>query len=241
MRKKLLYAGALLFLIGMAFAFMSFLSMNSLLATGGIPPGVNLSLSANAVGYVPISLNQSGLLRLLYNSSNAVDFYLANQSAFAGLRGAKGAGLRGAASGLEGKGVFAVYENSTNELFPYAYANGTAPAYIANMSVLPAGTYYAIFGNDGSGTANIMMRYIVISGTAELSMMVYGGISVLLLASGLIIAIVSLFLKEKAEEVRKAEAIDEEVKREYERIERKGRKGSLGRPTKPGRRKSKNR
>ncbi len=194
------------------------------------PQAEQLSLGAGALGAVPVSLNQSGLLLLSYNSSGGVDFYVANRSAFAEVSGENGTAARVTAMSLEGRGVYAAYENSSSGAFPYP--NGAAsPSYAANVSALPAGTYYAVFGNRGSGEATIVASYTAIAASSlsstAVSTMAYGGASFLLLLAGMALAVASLFMKEKAS--AKAERLDEEARLEYDRIE----KESGGRPRKP--------
>lgn len=231
MRKRLLYFGALMFLAGMASAFMSLLSLSSISAAGTSPEAGRLSLNSGATGYVAMPLNQSGVLLFSYNSSVGTDFCLANQTAFAAVDGAGGAGLIGAATALEGKGVYAIYENSTGEFFPYANTSSAAVVYSANAPAFPEGTYYAVFGNAGNRTATIVTSYLAIPASklssVTLSTMAYGGLSILLLGAGIIIALASLFMKEKGAAGRAAR-LDEEIEKEYDLMENKNGNGAGG-------------
>lgn len=240
MRKRLLYIGALLFLIGIASAFMSLLSLQSITPAGLSPKSERLTLGANALGDVPVVLNQSGVIVLSYNATNGVDFYLANQSAAAALGGANGTDARVVAAGLEGRGVYDIYEDSSAGTTPYyAGAGSSSPAYVANLSVFPAGTYHALFSNRGGGNATVLASYAAISAAAlnstALSTIAYGGISFILLVAGFIIAVASFFMKDR--NAAQPERLDEEARKEYERIERGGARGKGGKPKGPKARK----
>jgi hypothetical protein len=224
MRKRLLYFGVLMFLAGVAAAFMSFSSLQAI-SPAGAPTVRQLTLGPGALRGVPLVLNQSSVLFLTYNSSAAVDFYLANQSAFAamGAAGANGIGARGVAVGMEGMGIYAIYENASLASFPYA-GGSAAPAYSSNTITFPAGTYYAIFGDRGSGAANVTASYAALGAakfdSAAIFTLAYGGISFLLLAAGFIVAVAALFMKDK--NAGRPDRLDEEAQREYDLLERKG-------------------
>lgn len=235
MRKRLLYLGVLMFLVGMAAAFMSVSSLQAISPSGASPTVGQLALGSGALRGVPMQLNQTSILVFSYNSSAEVDFYLANQSAFAAMSaaGANGTSARLIAAGLEGRGIYAIYENASLASFPYA-SGPVAPVYLSNASTLPAGTYYAVFGS-GGGAASVVTSYTALGatefGSSAVSTLAYGGISTLLLAAGFILAVVSLFMKEK--NAGKPDALDEEARREYDLLEKRGGAGKAGKPAIP--------
>jgi hypothetical protein len=231
MRKRLLYLGVLMFLAGMAVALMSVSSLQAISSSGASPTVGQLALNPGALRDVPVPLNQTSILVFSYNSSAEVDFYLANQSAFAAMdaAGANGTSARRIAAGLEGKGIYAIYENASLASFPYA-SGPVAPVYLSNASALPAGTYYAVFGSGGAAT--VVTSYTALGaaefGSAAVSTLAYGGISTLLLAAGFLLAVVSFFMKEK--NAGKPDALDEEARREYDLLEKRGGAGEAGKP-----------
>ena len=227
MRKKFLYIGIILFVLGIIVGILS--TSLALPSTFSNPIEGQILVNASSLGYVPITLNQTGIVILFFNSSSPVDLYFANASAFGRISGAgiSGGASRNEAINLEGNGVYEVYENSTNGVFPYAYQGFAAPKYLVNSStVLQSGTYYAIFANGGSGAAAIIARMLPASLTTINSefqgFALYGAATIVLVVVGLGMVVLSFFLKNKP----KAEqgGMEEEVKKEYDRIDKKGKK-----------------
>jgi hypothetical protein len=220
----LLYLGVVLFLAGVVAAYMSLSSLQGI-SPAATPTARQLALGPGALRGVPVALNQSSVIFFSYNASARVDFYLANQSAYAAMggAGANGTGARAAAVGLEGKGIYAVYENVSMASFPYV-SGSAAPAYSSNSLTFPAGTYYALFCDRGSGGVNVTASYTALGAakfdSAAIYTLAYGGISFLLLAVGFIISLAALFMKEK--NAGRPDKLDKEAQREYDLLEKKG-------------------
>jgi len=226
MNRKFLYLGILLFVAGI---FVSLVSLQTTLSSQFTPTAMHMLLQSNSFKYVPLSLNQTGIIEILFNASAGIDFYLMNATAFASVSNANAlnTSYRNIAVALEGKGAYEIYENSTNGVFPgLKYPGVASPTYLSNATqVLEVGTYYAFFSNTKNYSVTADLNTIVLPLSALQSSFstagIYGGISILLLLAGIILFVVSFFLKGKP---KPAEGeMDEDVKREYERIE-KGRK-----------------
>ncbi|VVB77276.1 Uncharacterised protein [uncultured archaeon] len=220
MRKNLLYLGIILFIIGIVAAMVS---MQAAIPSGFAPVAEQLTVGANSLSSVKLHLNESGMAWIAYNSSGAIDAYIANQSAFDAIEGASSASARASvATSLEGKGVYAIYSGSTSGSFPYASSGAASPAYMNLSSAMAAGNYYLAFWNGGNSTAHITATYFLLSsaqmGSAVFDVAIYGGVSFLVAVAGIIIALVSLFIKEKTP--AQAEKIDDEAQKAYEQIER---------------------
>ena len=80
MRKNFLYLGILLLILGIILAFAS--PSFALPSQFSSPSSQIVLVNASLLGYVPMQLNQSGLVVLTFNASAPVDFYLANSGYF---------------------------------------------------------------------------------------------------------------------------------------------------------------
>ena len=115
MRKNFLYIGLLLFVLGLATAFVLLPSQASQHLN---PIQKQLLLSSGSVNYVAIPMNKTGIIEAIFSSSSPVDFYFANSSAFGAIESPGPTSTRERAVSLEGKGVYAIYEGSKNAAFP---------------------------------------------------------------------------------------------------------------------------
>ena len=92
--------------------------------------------------------------------------------------------------------------------------------------MLSGGDYYALFGASASGPSQVAVSYLSVT-QSQLSStyisVILGGASVLLMISGIIIAIVSLFLKPKDGAAREQAVTkaDEAAKKEYAELEKR--------------------
>ncbi len=169
------------------------------------PIAQTIAVNGSSLGFLPVVLNQSGVVILTFNSTSAVDEYFTNLSAFTRIASSKVANsiARNTAVGLEGKGVYEVYENSTSGAYPFTGFQGiVTPTYVANTTtVLQAGTYYVIFANNKTSAASISVTSLPISlsklqsGTSSLG--VFLGACALLLIAGLAMIALSFFSKDK--------------------------------------------
>ncbi len=226
MRRNFLYLGIILLVSGIALGLST--PGFTLPTQGSNQISVGVIVNASALGYLPVRMNQSGLVILTFNSSSAVDFYFANATAFGQISVAQPAipKARSTAMGLEGNGVYEVYTNSINGAFPYTGFQGVAtPVYLLNVSLLQAGTYYGIFANAGNKTAQIAVMAIPISlstlQSSATSLGVYFGAAFLLFIAGIALIIFSLVSKGGQ---KKQDAMDQAAANEYERIEKQEKK-----------------
>lgn len=233
MKKKFLYVGIILFLIGGAIeVLLAQPLLQYRLSSSPIP--MNLSVNASSFRYASVSMNQTGVVVVTYNSTRSIDFILASSNAFGTLRNAaSNKNMTDLAAGLEGNGVYEIYLNSSDGMFPYTaqyHGSYPQPAYIyttneTSAGILQGGTYYAIFINDGNATANIVGASLTVPISAlqanATPFLIYSSASLLLMIVGVIVIVISFFLKEglKGREAK----IDEEAEKAYEKIE-KGRK-----------------
>jgi hypothetical protein len=231
MRKRLLYAGGIVFVVGLILAFIAFTSLGSVTAA---PVSNTLTLGAGSpLGYVQIFLNQSGMVVLTYNATTGVDFYFVNQTAFNKISSASaaGKGISSTATSLEGSGVYAAYSNLSVGTFPFAPASLHVP-YLANATVLSGGNYYALFSNRANRTSQVLVGYLRITASqlgATYTTVIFIGVSMLLMVAGIIIALVSLFLKPKEAVRSKIAQMDEAARKEYEELEKRAGTSGKGR------------
>lgn len=231
MRKRLLYAGAIVFAAGLLLALIATASLGS---SASAPVSNTVTLGAGSqLGYVQIFLNQSGLVVLTYNATAGVDFYFVNQTAFNKISSAIAAG-RGASStaaSLEGSGVYAAYSNLSAGTFPFTSSH---VPYLSNATVLSGGNYYALFNSRANITGQVSVGYIRVTASqlgATYTTVILIGVAMLLMVAGIIIALVSLFLKPKESAKEKIAQMDEEAKKEYEALEKRA--GSRKRRKRP--------
>ncbi len=223
MRKNILYAGIVLFVLGIAAGLLSIQSVTaSQISTS--PLVKELIIGPKAVGYIPVPLTQAGVVLFSYNSSSAVDFYLVNAEVFNGLQ--TGAQPRNTIISMEGSGVYEVYENSSSGVFPYSgFVNQSfpTPAYLINFSqAMPADTYYGIFSNYGTDNATVYAKYLPEStatlNSGSLAIGAYGAIAFVLLLGGVLLSLFSLFLP--AKEVANNSEMDDDVKKAYAKLKK---------------------
>lgn len=234
MRKNLFYAGVVLLIFGII--FMAFAIMN---AAAGlslpqiVPTQTSLFINSSDIGFVSMPLNESGMIYAAFNSTYPVDFYLANASVFSAIEhaGAANMSARSVAASLEGKGVYEVYEGSAEGAFPPGLINYTAPKYLLNLtSLLTNGIYYAVFANFGNKTAFVYLRYVTPNETAIMtvsnantSRLAYVAAAFLVICAAVVVIVASFVIKGKQKQ-QPQDTIDEQAKKEYERIEKENKK-----------------
>jgi hypothetical protein len=224
MRKNFLYAGLLLIALGLilvVFVFPSAVPSN--LVT---PISRQLVLSPGSSGYVQISLNTSGIIEAIFNSTVPLDFYFTNSSAFGAAynNGIANDSVRGLAAVLQGKGVYEVYKSASNGAFPFKFANVTVADYLQNVTVLGNGTYYAVFSNNNNASAAINLMYASASSESLRSTFntlgMYGLAAIVVFLAGLGLAVASFLMKEKPKPQNSVQ-MDEDAKKMYDSIEKK--------------------
>ena len=240
MRKSVLFVGIALLIIGIVIVIVAV--PTTLPNTFGSQINqMQLHVGPNAINYVSMYLNNTGLIGVTFNATNPVDFYLVTSVVFNQVSASKNASA--VAPSLYGNGVYEAYLNATLGVFPPIATNSfLPPAYFANVTQLPAGTYYALFYNGGNRSAEVSTRYISLP-ASQLQASVSsigtsaGGIGIILCFVGLIVIITALFLKAKPNPKELNE--DAEAQKEYEQIEKAEKKRALGKRAKNRRKKRK--
>ena len=231
MNKRVLLLGILLIVIGF---FVSGLSVSTTLPLYSASPSTGrIVVGSESSTYVPIQINQSSLPMFFFNSSSTLGFVFANSTAFAILSKLPASSLIKAAESLEGRGVLEI-ANSTSSVFPYvAYPNSSIqagigiarPIYQENVSLLPAGNYYAILSNPGNVSVNASYRFSNFAYSSKLSSEIssvspYIFASSLIVFLGFVLIAVSLFMKGKSKQA--AESDEERAAQEiYAKLEKK--------------------
>lgn len=192
------------------------------------PATQGIDVSAGSLRYVQFLLNESGAIILTFNATTPVDMYMTNATAFAQIMSASALNYgRSEALSLSGLGVYEIYENSTTGDFPYTNFSGIAkPVYLQNASLLGNGTYYAIFANARNGSVVVNVTSLTLSTTelrssiGSIGLYVLGAFVAFIAGIGFIIF---SFLS-KGGKQKQDMAMDKEVEKEYDRIEKKGKK-----------------
>jgi hypothetical protein len=232
MKKKLFYTGIILVVAALAAFFFAVPALAVPSQLVNVTPK-SVAITAGSSAYVPVFLNQTGIVTAGYNASGPLAFYLVNASAFRVIGNASSSNLSAVqeAKALEGRGVFELYANSTKGVYPY-YANYSAelhaPDYQANVSPMPQGYYYVDMFNPGNAivTAAVSVEPITVSqlqstsGSIGDGMLIVGIIFVL----GIAIIVYSVFSKPKQQ--AQGGGLDAEVARAYDQIEKKGAGGA---------------
>jgi hypothetical protein len=225
MIRKFLYLGILLFIFGIVSAFMA---ASSIIPSQFSPNYRKLTVNSSSMNYLAFPLNQTGIVELLFNSSSPVDFYFTNATAFSEISSLSStpSGIRSLATSLEGKGVYEVYKSSIFGAFPYiSYGNLTAPDYMFNETALfNASTYYAVFAYSGNASATVQLTFMSIPLSGLKSGLettgIFGSVAIILILAGLVMAVVSVFMKPKQSG---QDETDKDAKKEYDEIEKSNR------------------
>lgn len=227
MRKNFIYVGIFLFLMGILVAVFSF---QANIPSGAVPISSNLQLGSNSLSFLRETLNESGVLIFWFNSSSNINVFLANSTAFGTIStaGQRNISAAAQAQSLEPtNSVYLIYLNASAGVYPYlSQGSGPTPNYLANSTtLLSSGNYYVIFQNTGNKTANVSASRLTLSLTqlksTSASLFEYSGASIALLIAGIILVIIGAVLRGKPKESEKA---DTEAEKEYDRIERQGKK-----------------
>ena len=234
MNKRVLLLGILFIVIGF---FVSGLSVSTTLPLHSASSSTGrIVVGSESSAYVPIQINQSSLPMFFFNSSSMLGFVFANSTAFAILSKLPASSLIKTAESLEGRGVLEI-ANSTSSVFPYvAYPNSSIqagiarPIYQGNVSLLPAGNYYAIFSNPGNVSVNASYRFSNFAYSSKLSSEIssvspYIFASSLIVFLGFVLIAVSLFMKGKSKQAAESDE-DRAAQEIYAKLEKKRHKRS---------------
>ena len=223
MDRRVVILGILLLILGLALAYLSVQSLFS-----GIPNYISATQSVQMRPAsdlaIPISIYNSSILQIAYNSSVPVGFYLLNSSAY-GMAYPKSANsLIQNITMYEGRGVIFIINSSGHGTFPYIQnlTLSTAPEYWDNASVLGKGTYYAVFQNYGNKSSTvsytILNRSIASLSSSEEGYSygsLYGNLfGTLFFVAGLVLIFYGFFMSGS----KKEEADDDEAGQIYDRL-----------------------
>ncbi len=237
MDRRLLALGVLMLLFGMLSSYQSGQVLLSGISEANNTARGEVVLGLGGSGSAPLQLNTTSIAEVTYTSTNAIDFYIVNASAFTAIGQSLNStnALQEGAVAQEGRGTVVMIDGNVSGVFPYqaAYAgvfpqpNYTAPG----NGTLPSGTYYVVFSNPGSTNATVF--YSLFSTPAASVGLTHGGsfgyglLGGLLILVGAGLVIYSFFMRrEKTDEVK---ATEENVQREYDEIEERNAKREYAR------------
>jgi hypothetical protein len=236
MDRRMLFLGIILFIAGI---IASYLSVQSALGSSSATPTVqSIALKPRSTSFIALQLNQTGMVSVSYVASNSIDFIFSDATAFGSI-GNSANSIVSRASSLEGAGIFEINMNITRGIFPYP-SYGTQSSYSgynSNVTTLDAGTYYAVFVNEGySNATTVWVSYLALPLSSIRSMPAsvggYGLVSAFLILAGIILFALSFFRK-GARPGKKEEMVDAEAARLYAEIEKRQKKQRTRRVHKP--------
>lgn len=229
MNKRVFLIGLLLLLLGIVISGGAvYTTLPS--ASEVITQSKNLSISAGSYGYLPMPLNQTSGLYVIFNSTQPVTFIFANSSAFYNLSSVTQPQMFSKAEEQEGKGVLEIF-NGTTGSFPYSSAEKGIAVYFTNVTFLPAGNYFLVFINHGSLPARVELRSAQVL-AASIAAKAYSNLPAVsamamvgsfLALIGIILMVASLFMHGKKKE---QQMLPSEVEQMYEKIEKSAKRGA---------------
>ncbi len=236
MNRRLLIIGILLLLFGLVSAYESGQQFLGNISSPNNTETSEFLLMANSTWYTPLYFNSSSFMEVGYNSTNTLNFYILNSSAFTAVAPSLNStnALYSGVSSHEGSGVIGVFSNDSKGVFPYqdSYAGiFPAPNYSApNSTFLQAGTYYIVFRNPQSSNTlvfySLFIRPIGALSLTSNSVFGYGLVSGILLIAGFALSVYSLFIRKEPK--TEAKITEEKAQQAYAEIEkgkrREGRK-----------------
>ncbi|MGC8628938.1 MAG: hypothetical protein ACP5T4_01885 [Candidatus Micrarchaeia archaeon] len=235
MNTRILLFGIILFVAGL---IVSAASVSSVLASVSTSPtSFSLYVAPESYAYLNVSENLNALTSIFYSASQPITFVYANYSAFKVLTASQSKNFIDTAMGLEGKGVYEI-ANATKGIFPYVSSLSSTipePIYATNYSTTAQGTYFAIFFNHNSTTADVEAKEITYSYAG-----IQNGIKVasgtvlassILMILGLLIIVFSFFAS-RSKKAQTPETMDENVAKIYAQIEKKAKQAKTKRKNK---------
>jgi hypothetical protein len=223
MNKKILYIGAIMFILGIAVliwapsAILNFTNNNQ-----------TVTLHPNSVSSLPIILSNSGIFLLTYSSANSTNLILANSSAYSQLssKNINSSMLMQNAQGLESKGVLEIVENTTYATYPYEGGTFGKMIYVnPNSSITQAGKYYAILQNPNSNSIQAGYSMQLSNNiTNNMAPLIAFGLSTMILLVGGVIVLIYGILKKKPADQNDIKDEKEEVDKLYASLDRHARK-----------------
>ncbi|MGI0141479.1 MAG: hypothetical protein ACREBF_02395 [Candidatus Micrarchaeales archaeon] len=209
MNKKIIIIGVIVVLA--AFIIGSIAIPNALLGVANFA-NQNIVVLSHQSAFKSLYLNQTGFMVVGFQSLSAVNFYFANSSAFKTLDSYANSSLLLSqwATRLFGNGVYEILPNSTVGIFPYSQLTNSTPsgAYITkNVTLLPAGTYYALFYNPRNISATVNVTSDISTNISSQGAYILGiGLTVFILfIAGIILIIYGIIKKPKSPQVAPAQ------------------------------------
>ena len=224
----LVKSGIVLFVISLFVIYLSSASFEGSFTGSNLQ---ELSVLPHNTTYASFTLPNVTIVGFFfYTNGSAVNFLLLNQSGFSSIAAQLNSTAQINESRLIGDGALEMSYNSVYGVFPYQSINGTlaAQTYASNSSpALPAGSYYAVFQNQGSSSIKIFYSAILktqaqINGTI-FSSAAYGITGAALFFSGIVIILYSILAKSKKEDQQTLQT-DDDVEKLYTRQKRPRRK-----------------
>lgn len=229
MDKKLIYIGIGLFVLAILLLFAApsiAFHFNSTTLNSTILPGQMLTY--------PITLAKPSVLLIVYQATHGVNFYLMNASAYQATKNSQN--VSSSALANEGRGTFEIARNFPSGAYPQEFTNSSQGYFYKNSTILPAGTYYAMFQNI-AGNSTYLQYQINVNSSIGNNLLPIALLGLIFIAAlvGAIIAIGYGFIKKADTE---SSANDEaKIQMAYDRMEKEHGKRNL--PKKKSARKSK--
>ncbi len=234
MKKKLFYLGLILIIAALVAFFFAVpaLAVPSQLTNFTVK---SIAIVGGSSASIPVFLNSSGIVAVEYNvtDSQRVSFYLADASAFGAISNASRQNMSAeqVAASLEGNGVYELYALSVNGIYPY-YANYSsavsAPDYMANVTTMRSGYYYAGFYNPSNITATIKVSAepITLTQLESTNSSISDGMLAtgILFVIGIALIVFAVFSKPKQQPAQGG-GLNAEVAKAYDQIEKRGADG----------------
>ncbi len=220
MEKKFIYIGILMLVL---FAVVLLVAVPDAL-------GISFGKTAFAIApghdaYTTASANATYFSEAVYNSTENLDFYVANATAFSTLLPyvSLNESLMNASLALEGNGMLEILNNSHIGSFPAANSSQVLYSNYNAISAI-AEPYYIIFQNAGNATANVIMVVSRIRNPTSdvVGFASLGAIMLAFLLLGIGLIAYGIFKKPKTPE--KDVVSKDEVDAIYKKIEDKGKK-----------------
>ncbi len=229
MNLRLLGLGLLLVLLGGISAYESGQQFLAGISTANNTISSEVYVNGSTAAILPLTLNQTSFFEFEYNSTQRINFYLLNLSAYQSLGSSSNSvnTLYSRAVALEGKGAVYIAYNTSVGVYPYQPAYGALfpmPKYSMNSSTLPAGPYYAIFSNNGTYESLVAYTFLIKPASQVTltngNIFSFGLVSGVLLLLGFALIIYGLITKGKPKQSAKETEAD--INKIYREIDSRG-------------------
>ena len=124
-------------------------------SAANLTSNINATIKPNSTYTMAFNYSNSTGLFFLARSTDRINFYLMNSSAYGLFESSNSPSMYAEAVSLEGKGTLFVYRNATNSSFPISYRSGLEYEYTKNQSQPPRdGIYYLVADNTNGSAAS---------------------------------------------------------------------------------------